>query len=176
MRSLQLLVPSAPIHRSILALTLPLALALALGLTAPAAAAPLAETLVGTWTCQAREDAGEGNRDVAMTLSYRRSDDFLVGEIIEDNGAALLDVWLDAEGAPLTLRRVLSYDATIEMELAEEAPTWMILEGEMRHILGSTAQVRETFRFTGSEEFRATWEADSGEGWQLVMDRTCTRV
>ncbi|MGD1877099.1 MAG: hypothetical protein ACFB13_06315 [Kiloniellaceae bacterium] len=158
-------------------LTLPL---LCLG-SLPLQAAPVAETLVGTWTCTAHESTGEGERDVAMTLNYRRSDDWLVGEIKEDNGAALLDVWLDgtAEGgapAELALRRILSYDATIEMEVAEEAPTWVKLEGEMHHILGTTAHVREEIRFTGSEEFRAIWEANSGEGWQLIMDRTCTRI
>lgn len=144
----------------------------------PAAAEPLAETLVGTWTCQAKESAGENGKtsDIAMTLVYRRSDHFLVGEIVEDNGAALLDVWLDDATAPLVLRRVVSYDATIEMKLAEEAPTWMKLEGEMRHILGSTAKVREEFRFTGTEEFRAIWEADSGEGWHVILDRICKRV
>jgi len=143
---------------------------------APARAEPVAETLVGTWTCTARE----GAQDIAMTLTYRRSDDFLVGEIKEDNGAALLDVWLNgsADGmqAPLTLRRIVSYDATIIMKVVEEAPTWVRLEGEMHHILGTTAQVREEFRFTGSEEFRALWEADSGDGWQVIMDRTCRRI
>ena len=144
---------------------------------APATAAPVAETLVGTWTCTAKE----GESDVAMTLTYRRSDDWMVGEIKEDNGAALLDVWLDGtaeNGAPaeLALRRILSYDATIEMEVAEEAPTWVKLEGEMHHILGTTAHVREQIRFTGTEEFRAVWEANSGDGWQLIMDRHCTRI
>ncbi len=68
-------------------------LLVALAITTPAGAfgEPLAETLVGTWHCSARE----GGSDVAMSLSYRRSDDYLVGEIVEDNGAALLDVWLD---------------------------------------------------------------------------------
>ncbi len=143
---------------------------------ASALAEPIAETLVGTWTCQAHENAGEGESDVAMTLTYRRSGHFLVGEIVEDNGAALLDVWLDDSAAPLSLRRIISYDATIEMNLVEEAPTWMKLEGEMRHILGTTAKVREEFRFTGSEEFRALWEADSGEGWHVIMDRSCARM
>jgi len=143
-----------------------------------ALAEPLAETLIGTWTCQARENSGESNSDVAMTLTYRRSGHFLVGEIVEDNGAALLDVWLDSGSgaAPLSLRRIISYDASIEMELVEEAPSQMKLEGELRHILGTTAQVREVFRFTGTEEFRALWEADSGEGWEVVMDRTCRRM
>ncbi|WP_340117114.1 hypothetical protein [Pelagibius sp. 7325] len=158
-----------------------LALATALcGHALPATAEPVAETLVGTWTCTAKE----GAQDVAMTLTYRRSDDFLVGEIKEDNGAALLDVWLDgsADGgpggmrAPLSLRRIVSYDATIIMKVVEEAPTWVRLEGEMHHVLGTTARVREEFRFTGSEEFRALWEADSGDGWQLIMDRTCRRI
>lgn len=144
---------------------------------APLRAEPVAETLAGTWTCTATE----GSSDVGMTLTYRRSDDFLVGEIIEDNGAALLDVWLDGTSpdggpAPLSLRRIVSYDATIIMKVVEEAPTWVKLEGEMHHILGTTAQVREEFRFTGSEEFRAIWEADSGDGWQLIMDRTCRRI
>ncbi|WP_295812263.1 hypothetical protein [uncultured Nitratireductor sp.] len=141
-------------------------------LTAPAAAKPLAETLVGSWTCSVEEGAS----DIAMTLNYRRSDAFLVGEIIEDNGAALLDVWLDDGATPLGLRRILSYDATIEMKLMEEAAERMKLEGEMRHILGSTGKVRETFRFTGRDAFRATWETDNGEGWQLIMERSCTRV
>ena len=145
---------------------------LAVAAPAQALAEPLAETLVGTWTCRAQE----GESDIAMTLTYRRSGHFLVGEIVEDNGAALLDVWLDDSAAPLSLRRVISYDATIEMNLVEEAPTWMKLAGEMRHVLGTTAKVREEFRFTGSEEFRALWEADSGEGWELVMDRICKRI
>jgi hypothetical protein len=148
----------------------------ALGAAATSAqAAPLAETLVGSWTCQAQE----GGSDIVMTLHYQRSDDFLIGEMKEDNGAALLDVWLDGSDggkAPLSLRRIVSYDATIIMEVVEEAPTWVKLEGEMHHILGTTAQVREEFRFTGTEEFRALWEADSGDGWQLIMDRTCVRI
>lgn len=139
---------------------------------APAGAEPLAETLVGTWTCQVREEG----QAIAMTLTYRRSDHFLVGEMIEDNGAALLDVWLDDGTDELVLRRVISYDATVEMKVAEEAPTWVKLEGEMRHILGTTARVREEIRFTGTEEFTAVWEADSGDGWKLILDRTCRRV
>jgi hypothetical protein len=151
----------------------PLLAAAAIGAVAtPAGAVPLAETLVGTWVCEVKE----GESDIAMTLTYRRSDDFMIGEIKEDNGAALVDVWLDDGNTELSLRRVISYDATIEMHLAEAAPTWMRLEGEMRHITGSTAQVREEFRFTGTEEFRAIWEADSGEGWNLILDRTCRRI
>lgn len=145
-------------------------------ITAPARAEPLAETLVGSWTCQARENTGTGDSGVAMTITYRRSDYFLIGEIVEDNGAALLDVWLDNSNRSLTLRRIVSYDATIEMELVEEAPTWMKLEGELHHTLGTTTKVREEFRFTGTEEFRAIWEAHNGEGWNLVMDRTCERI
>ena len=138
----------------------------------PAQAEPLAETLVGSWTCQAQE----GGSGIAMTLHYQRSDDFLIGEIKEDNGAALLDVWLDDGASELILRRLVSYDATVEMQVVEEAPTWMALAGEMRHRLGSTANVREELRFTGTEEFRAVWEADSGDGWQLILDRTCRRI
>lgn len=145
-----------------------------------AAAAPLAETLAGDWSCLVQENTAAGTSDIAMTLAYRRSDAFLVGEIVEDNGAVLLDVWLDGwlDGgtAALALRRVLSYDATIEMTLAGETADSLRLEGEMRHRLGSTAKVREEFRFTGTEEFRAVWEADSGDGWQPVMDRTCRRL
>ena len=135
-------------------------------------AAPLAETLVGSWTCRTQE----GETMIAMTLHYQRSDDFLIGEIKEDNGAALLDVWLDDGTQALVLRRILSYDATIEMDVVEEAPAWVKLEGDLRHVLGSTAKVREEIRFTGTEEFRAVWEADNGDGWQLVMDRNCKRV
>lgn len=144
----------------------------ALAAAVPAQAQPLAEILVGTWLCEARE----GESDIAMTLTYRRSDDFMIGEIKEDNGAALVDVWLDDGNTELTLRRVISYDATIEMRVAEAALDWVRLEGEMRHITGSTARVREEFRFTGTEEFRALWEADSGEGWSLILDRTCRRI
>lgn len=148
-------------------------LAAALGAaTTPAAADPVAETLVGTWICQVKE----GESDIAMTLTYRRSDDFMIGEIKEDNGAALVDVWLDDGNAVLSLRRVISYDATIEMHVAEAAPDWVRLEGEMRHRTGSTAHVREELRFTGTEEFRAIWEADSGEGWKLILNRTCRRI
>lgn len=147
-------------------------LPLALCVAAAARAEPLAETLVGSWTCQAKE----GGNDIAMTLDYRRSDDFLIGEMKEDNGAALVDIWLDDGPSELVLRRVISYDATIEMRVVEEAPSWVKLEGELRHRLGNTAKVREELRFTGTEEFRAVWEADSGEGWQLIMDRTCRRI
>ncbi len=152
--------------------TLMLLLPLLLVTAGPLQAAPLAETLVGTWHCSARE----GDSDVAMTLSYRRSDDFLVGEIIEDNGAALLDVWLDDGADELVLRRVISYDATVEMAVVEVAPGRVKLEGEMRHVLGTTSKVREDIRFTGREEFRAIWEADSGDGWELILERTCKRV
>ena len=160
--------------------TLSLAAALC-GQALPAAAEPVAETLVGTWICQAKDNTGEGGQDVTMTLTYRRSDDFLVGEIKEENGAALLDVWLNGTGpdtgkAPLVLRRIVSYDATIIMKVVEEAPTWVKLEGEMHHILGTTAHVREELRFNGTEEFRALWEADSGDGWELIMDRSCRRI
>lgn len=135
-------------------------------------AAPLAETLVGTWTCQTKE----GESDITMALTYRRSDAFLIGEITEDNGAALLDVWLDEGPNALVLRRILSYDATIEMEVVEEAPTWVKLEGEMRHVLGSSAKVREEIRFNGTEAFHAVWEADSGDGWELILERNCKRI
>jgi hypothetical protein len=144
---------------------------------APARGQPLAEALVGSWTCTAQEGtAEEGTTDIAMTLNYRLSDDFLIGEIKEDNGATLVDIWLDDDAQELVLRRIVSYDATIEMQVAEETPDLVRLEGEMRHRLGSTAKVREEIRFTGTEEFRAVWEADSGQGWQPIMDRTCKRI
>jgi len=139
---------------------------------ATAQAEPLAESLVGTWTCESKE----GENDVAMTLNYQRSDDWLIGEMKEANGAALLDVWLDEGPNALVLRRILSYDATIEMEVVEEAPTWVKLEGEMRHVLGSSAKVREEIRFNGTEAFHAVWEADSGDGWELILERNCKRI
>ncbi|MGF1595078.1 MAG: hypothetical protein ACFCUW_17490 [Kiloniellaceae bacterium] len=150
-------------------------------LQAPGAtAAPLAETLAGDWSCSVQETTAEGTRDIAMTLAYRRSDAFLVGEIVEDNGAVLLDVWLDGwrdgGAAALALRRMISYDATIEMQVAGETADSLRLEGEMRHSLGSTARVREEIRFAGADEFRAVWEADNGDGWELIMDRRCERL
>lgn len=157
--------------KAFILLSLPL-----LFMASPLRAEPVAETLVGTWTCTASEGAKEGGSDLAMTLTYRRSDDFLVGEIVEDNGAALLDVWLDDGADELVLRRVISYDATVEMTVIEEAPTWVKLEGDMRHKLGAAARVREEIRFTGTEEFTAIWEANSGDGWKLILDRTCKRV
>jgi len=141
----------------------------------PAGAEALAERLAGNWTCHAVE--GKSENDVIMTMSYRRSGDWLIGEITEDNGAALLDVWLDnGGGTQLALRRILSYDATIEMKVVEETPSGVKLEGEMRHILSTTARVREVFRFTGNDAFRAIWEDDSGGGWHVVLDRHCERV
>jgi len=139
---------------------------------APASAEPLAETLAGSWACIAKEYGS----DLAMTITYRRSDDFLVGEIKEDDGAALLDVWLSNGEPQLGLRRILSTDSIIEMALTEEAPNSMTLEGDLRILDGPTAKVREAFTFTGKDEFHALWEMNGGDGWQLVLDRTCKRI
>jgi hypothetical protein len=137
-----------------------------------ARAEPQAEKLVGSWACQEHE----GGSDVAMILTYRRSEDFLVGEMKEDNGAVLLDVWLDDGAAKLALRRLLSYDATVEMRVVEEAVDRVKVAGELRHLLNTTTRVREEIRFTGDDEFRAVWEADSGAGWQITLDRKCRRI
>ena len=149
-----------------------LILALLAGAAFPAQAGPVAETLAGSWACMAKELGS----DLAMTITYRRSDDFLVGEIKEDDGAALLDVWLSDGQADLVLRRIISPDSVIEMTVAEEAPASMKLEGEMRLNFGGAAKVREAFQFAGNEEFHAVWEADNGGGWQIILDRTCKRV
>jgi hypothetical protein len=141
-------------------------------LSVSAQAAPQAEKLAGSWACQEHE----GGSDVAMILDYRRSDDFLVGEMKEDNGAVLLDVWLDDGEAKLALRRLLSYDATVEMRVVEETADSVKVAGELRHLLDTTTRVREEVRFTGSDLFRAVWEADSGAGWQVTLERTCRRI
>ena len=154
-------------------LLLPLTAFLLLGAAAPLAAAPLAEKLAGTWTCQARE----GDTSLAMTLRYRLSNGWLIGEVTEDNGATLLDVWLDDGLANrLALRRVLSSDATVEMQVVEEIAEQVKLAGEMRHVLGTGGPVREELRFTGSDTFTATWEAENGDGWQRVLARNCKRT
>lgn len=111
-----------------------------------------------------------------MVLSYRYSGNFLVGEIAESTGGALVDVWLRDGQNRFTLRRVISYDATIEMQVSEDAPSRLKTEGELRHALGSESKVRETFFSTGSEQFDAVWEADSGDGWNTLLERTCTRL
>ena len=137
-----------------------------------AQAEPQAEKLTGSWACREHE----GGSDVAMILTYRRSDDFLVGEMKEDNGAVLLDVWLDVGEEKLALRRLLSYDATVEMRVVEESADRVKVEGELRHLLDITTRVREEIRFVGSDEFRAVWEADNGDGWQITLERTCRRI
>ena len=138
---------------------------------AKAEAAPLAERLVGQWSCQAQEN----DAAIAMTLNYRLSNGWLIGEITEDNGATLLDVWLDDGFSPLALRRVLSYDATVEMKLVEETAERIKLEGAMRHIVGNGGPVREELRFTGNDRFDALWEADLGEEWVPILTRSCRR-
>jgi len=149
--------------------------ALTAAATSPARAAPLVERLAGGWSCHAVE--GKSENATSMTITYRRSAAWLVGEITEDSGAVLLEVWLDDfGGAALALRRILSNDATIEMTAVEETASEVKLEGELRHLLGTSARVREVFRFTGSDAFRAVWEENSGEGWHVVLDRHCERV
>lgn len=145
---------------------------LSAGLAPPAAATSLAEALVGDWTCQAKE----GESEISMTLSYRLRNRWLIGEIVEDNGATLLDVWLDDGAAALSLRRVISYDATVEMAVVEAAADRLTLSGEMRHKLGTGGPVREEIRFTGRDRFDAVWEADLGEGWVPVLERRCERT
>jgi hypothetical protein len=141
---------------------------------AAASAAPLAEKLAGTWTCHAAE--GKSSNDTLMTVTYRHRPIALIGEITETGGAVLVDVWLDDfGGTPLALRRLLSDDATVEMKVVEETATELKLEGELDHILGTTARVREVFRFSGEDAFRAIWEDDSG-GCHVVLDRHCERT
>ena len=156
----------------------PLAFSLfaAFSFTAAAAAnaAPLAEKLAGTWTCH--EVEGKSENDTIMTLTYRRSADWLIGEITEVKGSPTLDVWFDSFGGkPLALRRLLANDATIEMEVVEETESEVKLEGELVHRLGITGKVREALRFTGNDAFRAIWEDDSDGGWHVVLDRHCER-
>ena len=142
---------------------------------ASASAVPMAERLLGSWTCHAVE--GKSENDTIMTLSYRRSAAWLIGEVTEDSGAVLLDVWFDDfSGTALALRRILSNDATIEMSVVEETATELKLEGELRHLLGTSARVREVFHFAGSDAFRAIWDEDSGEAWNVVLDRHCERT
>ena len=148
-----------------------LAAGLLFGAAGPATAASPAETLVGKWTCQAKE----GESEISMTLNYRLSNRWLIGEIVEDNGAALLDIWLDDGEAAFALRRVISYDATVEMALAEKTADRLTLTGEMRHKLGNGGPVREALRFTGRDRFEALWEADMGDGWVPVLERRCKR-
>lgn len=141
------------------------------GNLAAAETAPLAAKLVGQWTCEGREN----DAALAMTLDYRLRNGWLVGEMVEDNGAAMLDVWLDSGTAPLALRRLLSYDATVEMQLVEESADHLKLEGAMRFILGNAGAVREEIRFNGNDRFEALWEAEVDNEWVAILSRTCTR-
>lgn len=141
------------------------------GSLAAAEPAPLAAKLAGKWTCEGREN----DTAIAMTLDYRLRNGWLVGEIVEDNGAAMLDVWLNNGTAPLALRRLLSYDATVEMQLIEESARHLKLEGAMRFVLGNAGAVREEIRFTGDDRFEALWEAEVDNEWVTILSRSCAR-
>lgn len=139
---------------------------------AAADTAPLAAKLVGAWTCQGQEN----DATLELTLDYRLRNGWLVGEIVEDNGATMLDVWLDdGSSNPLALRRLLSYDATVEMQLVEESAEHLKLEGAMRFVLGNAGAVREEIRFTGNDRFEALWEAVVDDEWVTILSRSCTR-
>ena len=138
---------------------------------ATAEPAPLAAKLAGKWTCEGQEN----DAALTMTLDYRLRNGWLVGEIVEDNGAAMLDVWLDSGTAPLALRRLLSYDATVEMQLVEESADHLKLQGAMRFVLGNAGAVREEIRFTGNDRFEALWEAEVDNEWVAILSRSCSR-
>lgn len=140
----------------------------------PATAASPAERLTGTWTCRGQE-TGIGAA-TEMTLHYRARGGWILGEMVEENGEILLDIWRRSASQDFTDRRILSHDATMEMELREESDTHLNLEGAIRHVLGDSAPIREALRFAGDDRFDATWEMQTEGRWTPILTRSCKRT
>ncbi len=138
-----------------------------------AAAAPLAEKLAGTWTCQGQETGLDTPTE--MTLHYRLSGGWIIGEMVQEDGEILLDTWRRDLSHNFTDRRILSHDATMDMALTDVSGDHLNLEGEMRHVLGDTAPIREALRFSGNDRFDAIWEMETEGRWAPILTRTCTR-
>ncbi|WP_299400058.1 hypothetical protein [Pelagibius sp.] len=139
----------------------------------PTAAAALAERLVGSWTCQGQETGLA--EPTEMTLRYRTRGGWVLGEMVQENGEILLDIWRRAPSHDFTDRRILSHDATMEMELRDVTGDHLNLEGEIRHVLGDAAPIREALRFAGNDRFDAIWEMETDGRWTQILTRVCTR-
>ncbi|WP_420347463.1 hypothetical protein [Pelagibius sp.] len=140
----------------------------------PAAAASLVERLAGTWACQGQETGIDAPTE--MTLHYRASGGWIIGEMVQENGEILLDVWRRGASGDFTDRRILSHDATMEMELRDVSGDHLNLEGEMRHVLGDSAPIREVLRFIDNDRFDAIWEMETEGHWAPILTRVCTRT
>ena len=135
-------------------------------------AEPLAQSLVGEWTCQPK------NGDAAFTwiVSDNLPGGWLIGEGYEDNSLSSVETWsFNSEGQLMERRQFASNGAFIQLSAVERGEETLSSRGELTRRDGESVPVRHSLRRIDANRIEATWEADEGSGWTIVADEICMR-
>ncbi|MBD2028789.1 hypothetical protein [Leptolyngbya sp. NM1-A1] len=136
----------------------------------PSFSEPLAQSLVGEWTCQPK------NGDAAFTwvVSDNLPGGWLIGEGYEDNSLSSVETWsFNSEGQLMERRQFASNGAFIQLSVVERSEETLSSHGELTRRDGESIPVQHFLRRINANQIEATWEVDEGSGWIVVADEVC---
>lgn len=139
----------------------------------PSFSEPLAQSLVGEWTCQPK------NSNAAFTWIVRDKlpGGWLIGEGYEDNSLSSVETWsFNSEGQLMERRQFASNGAFIQLSVVERGEETLSSRGELTRRDGKSVPVRHSLRRIDANQIEATWETDEGSGWTIVADEICMRM
>ncbi len=146
-----------------------------LGLTLiplPSLAEPLAQSLIGKWTCQPKE----GGAAFTWIVTDELPGGWLIGEGYEDNSLNSVETWsFNSEGQLMERRQFSSRGAFIQLSVVERGDETLFSSGEAILRDGGSVPVRHSLSIINANQLEAIWEADEGSGWIVVADEICTR-
>lgn len=138
----------------------------------PSSAEPLAQSLIGKWTCQPKE----GGAAFTWIVTDNLPGGWLIGEGYEDNSLSSVETWsFNSEGQLMERRQFSSSGAFIQLSVVERGEEALSSSGEATRRDGESVPVRHSLRRIDADQIEATWEADEGKGWIVVADEICRR-
>jgi hypothetical protein len=138
----------------------------------PSLSEPLAQSLIGEWTCQPK------NGDAAFTwiVSDNLPGGWLIGEGYENSSLSSVETWsFNSEGQLMERRQFASNGAFIQLSVVERGRETLSSRGELTRRDGEIVPIRHSLRRIDANRIEATWETDEGSGWAIVADEICMR-
>ena len=138
----------------------------------PSLSEPLAQSLIGEWTCQPKD----GSTAFTWIVSDNLPGGWLIGEGYEDNSLSSVKTWsFNSEGQLMERRQFAANGAFIQLSVVERGEEALSSRGEATRRDGESVPVQHFLRRIYANQIEATWEADEGSGWIVVADEISTR-
>lgn len=143
----------------------------AFGLPASAQDAPNASYMIGDWTCTPRA----GGPSFGWSVTEELPGGWIVARGYENGKLTSLETWSHTEGRLDTRRQFSPEGRFIELRSVEPEGAKIVSIGQALQRDGSIVPLRHSLTRIGDDQLAAVWEADFGNGLDVVADEICDR-